>query len=361
MNKRLVNSFTDMVKISSESGNECEFIKHLKNLFQRNFDADCTVDDYGNLFIQIASKNTDSKLPVLFSCHADTVKPGEHIGPVIRDGIIYSGGDTILGADDKAGIAELIEAIRTTESHPELEIVISVGEEMGLTGAKQFDVSVLRAKIGFVVDMDSLEMVVVGGPSCMAIDVEVTGKAAHAGLEPEKGISAIVAASIAIAGLRLGRIDDETTANVGIMEGGNIRNGVPATARVTAECRSLSHEKCVKLAESIKAEFENSARKIGARAEVTLTLQYKAVRIPESSESVQIAKKAIQSLGLTPNTRIIGGANDGQVFNDKGIETVAIGFGGKNPHGLEESIAVSDMEKAVDMLVNIFHQLCSLY
>ena len=357
MNKRLVDTFFEMVKIDSESGEEQEFIAYLKDLFTREFQAECTNDDYGNLIVNIPAKNSARKEPVFFSVHADTVKPGKNIEPILENGIIRSKGDTILGADDKAGIAELFEAIRTADRYPPLEIVISREEEIGLMGAKHLDLSLLKSKMGFLIDMDALDAIVIGGPSRMIIDVEIVGKAAHAGMEPEKGISAIKAASYAISILKEGWIDEETTANVGIIEGGEIRNGVPEKARIKAECRSLTHEKCIKQGELIKEVFETSAKSIGARAEVNLELAYKVVRIPENSEVATIAKRAVESVGLEPQVRVICGGTDGSIYNEKGIQTVVIGTGVKSEHSKDENIAVTDMEKAVSMIHQILTEL----
>lgn len=350
MNERLVNTFFEMVKIDSESGEEQKFISYLKNLFAREFLSKCTIDDYGNLVVNVPPKDSTCKEPVFFSVHADTVKPGKGIEPILENGIINSKGDTILGADDKAGIAELVEALRTANRHPPLEIVVSREEEIGLVGARHLDVSTLQSKMGFLIDMDALDAVVIGGPSHMIIDIEIIGKAAHAGMEPEKGISAIRAASYAISVLKEGWIDEETTTNVGIIEGGEIRNGVPEKTRIKAECRSLTHEKCVAQSELIKEVFETVAKSTGASCEVKMEMAYKAVRISEDTEVVSIAKKAVESVGLEPQVRVICGGTDGSIYNEKGIQTVVIGFGGKAEHTQNENIAVEDMEKAVKMI-----------
>ena len=343
----------EMVRIDSESGEEKKFIDYLKNLFTREFKAKCVVDTFGNLIATIPAKNSTRTESVFFSCHADTVKPGKGIEPVLANGVIRSKGETILGADDKAGIAELVEALRTTDRHPPLEIVVSREEEIGLVGAKHLDTGSLRSKMGFLIDMDALDAVVIGGPSHMIIDVEITGKAAHAGMEPEKGISAIKAASCAIAILKEGWIDKETTVNVGIIEGGEIRNGVPEKAKIKAECRSLTHEKCIAQSELVKQIFETAAKSVGARAQVKMELAYKAVSISEDSQVVSIAKKAVESVGLTPRVMTICGGTDGSIYNEKGVQTVVIGMGGKAEHSKDEHIAVEDMEKAVRMIQTI--------
>jgi len=325
MSKEIIETFCKMVQISSESGEEEEFILYLKDLFEKRFKARCIIDNYGNLIIKISSKNTNCQEPVFFGFHADTVKPGKNIEPILKDGIIFSKGNTILGADDKAGIAEMFEAIRTAEQYPPLEIVVVRQEETGLLGSKNLDVSLIDSKIGFVVDMDGLQDIVIGGPSYMKIEVKIIGRAAHAGMEPEKGVSSIKAAAYAISILKEGWIDEETTVNVGIIKGGQILNAVPDKTHVKIECRSQSHEKCL------------------------------CQR--EDAEVVKVVKRAVSGVGLKPNVRIICGGTDASNYNKKGIETVVIGMGVKAEHTKEENITVADMDKAVDIIQHIFKEL----
>jgi tripeptide aminopeptidase len=359
MSDRLVNTFCEMVKIGSESGNEKAFLSYLAGLFTQNLHADCRFDGFGNLIARLPAKGCAGKPPVLFGCHGDTVKPGQGIEPVVIDGVVRSQGETILGADDKAGIAELYEAALSAERHPELEIVITREEEMGLVGAKSLDTSGLRAKMGFILDGDVLDSIVIGGPSHMLIDVDITGRAAHAGMEPEKGISAIKAASHAISILKEGWVDKETTANVGIIEGGRIRNGVPEKATVKAECRSLNHDTCIAQSNVMKEVFEAAAKAIGARAEVKLTLGYKAARISENAPVVGKARKAIEKIGLKPETRVICGGTDASILNEKGIQTVVLGIGVRAEHSNDEHVLVADMESAVTLLHHLFDELCA--
>ncbi len=348
---KLTELFCELARIDSESGEEERFIQHLSGLFARGLGAECDRDGYGNLICKLPAKGAPpGARPLLLAAHADTVKPGKGIEPVIENGVIRAKGETILGADDKAGIAELFEAVRTAMRHPPLEIVITRSEEIGLLGAKNLDYSKLSARQGFVLDSDRLDTVIIGGPSHFSIDVEITGKAAHAGMEPEKGISAIKTAAIAIAGLPEGRLDEETTANVGIIRGGEIRNGVPEKAFIQAECRSLNHEKAVHQAGVMKRAFEAAAAKMGAKVDIKVELEYKASRIPEDSPTVLLAKEAIASVGLAPKAKVITGGTDASVLNSQGIETAVLGVGVEAEHSKEEQIAISDMETAVEII-----------
>lgn len=354
MEDRLVRTFREFVRIDSESGEERRFLDHLKLFLEEQLGAKCTLDEYGNLLAALEGRNSDRESPVLFACHGDTVKPGKGIEPIIEGDVIRSRGNTILGADDKAGIAQFTEAIRTADRYPPIEFVVTREEETGLVGARHLDFGALRATEGFVLDMDSLDAIVVGGPSHMLIDVTFVGKAAHAGMEPEKGISSIVAASHAIAALPLGRLDDRTTANVGMIEGGVIRNGVPETTTIRAECRSLDHKRAVEVAGLMEEICVANARSVGASADVHCELAYRACSVAEDTVVVAIAKDALSAVGFDPNVQVICGGTDASIYNEKGIQTVILGTGARAEHSSDEHILISDMHKAVEILQRIF-------
>jgi len=350
---RLVASFAEMVRIDSESGNEKRFLTYLSERLANEVNATCTFDGYGNLIARVPAANSASVQPILFGVHGDTVKPGVDIEPVIHDGVIRSRNDTILGADDKAGIAELIEAVQTAERHPPLELVVTREEELGARGARHLDFTLINSQAGFVVDMDALNAVVIGGPSKMAIDVEITGRAAHAAMEPEKGISAVRVAARAIMDLDEGRIDDGTTVNVGIVRGGEIRNGVPARTIVELECRSLSHETCLKQGRHICDLFEKAAAEAGAAVSISTELSYRASHVPDDSPTIAAAVDALEASGLQPDVRTIVGGTDASILNNKGIQTVVLGAGMRNEHSTNEEIDISSMHTAVQVLRHI--------
>jgi len=353
-NKHLIDTFFRLVQIDSESGEEKKVIQYLKDLFEKEFQAKCTIDSYGNLIAAVSPKNSSRTQPVLFGMHADTVVPGKGIEPVLEDGIIRSKGHTILGADDKAGIAELVEGLRTAECYPPMEIVISREEEVGHLGTKNLDASMLKSKMGFVLDSKDIDTIIIGGPSNMFIDIEIIGKAAHAGMNPEKGISAIKAASYAVSILKEGWIDKETTVNVGTIKAGNVRNSVPEKAELQAQCRSLNHDKCIHQSDLVKQVFDTAALSIGARADVKLNLAYKAMKVPEDAEVVAVAQKAMVGMGLKPQLRVIGGGSDASEYNAIGIQSVVLGTGVHLEHTEDEHVYVQDLQKAVDLLKKIF-------
>jgi tripeptide aminopeptidase len=350
---RMVAQFMEMVQIDSESGDEAAFLAWLGPVLE-GLGAKAGLDSYGNLIATLPGKGSTA-LPILLSCHGDTVKPGRGIRPVLAEGVVRSSGDTILGADDKAGIAELLEAIRVAPVHPPLEIAISRQEEIGLLGVKRLDYSRLTARRGFLLDNDTLDTIITGGPSYFSIDATVRGKAAHAGMEPEKGINAITAAARAIAALRLGRLDAETTSNVGIIQGGLIRNGVPDLCTFAAECRSLDHAKGQALADELVATIQREVAASGATVELEVNNLCKASCIdPETSWTVQVAKKALAEQGIKAEAALMCGFTDASIYNNHGIEMAVVGIGARLEHALDEHIRVEDMERAVAMVVAIF-------
>ncbi len=353
MNNRMIKQFMEMVQIESESGNEADFMNYLKPEFEK-VGAKVRIDHYGNLIAIFTGKGCIGKDPILMSCHGDTVQPGKGIEPVLKDGIIRSKGNTILGADDKAGIAELLEALRIAQVRPPVEVAITRQEEVGLLGVKELDFSLFNAKKGYLLDNDELETIIIGGPSYYAIDVKIKGRGAHAGMEPEKGINAIQAAAFAIAKLRLGRLDEETTANVGVIHGGIIRNGVPDNVTFLAECRSLNHEKAERLSKEMETIIREEVSKNGSEVKITIDNKCKAVQINPVSEVVEISKKALKSVGIEAKTTFITGFTDASIYNNNGIEMAGVGIGAKMEHSTEEHIYVRDMEKAKDMIVEIF-------
>ena len=353
MSQAMIDQFMEMVRIPSESGDEARFLDYLLEIF-KGMGGQAQKDGYGNLIAKFPAKGSTATEPILLSCHGDTVQPGQGIEPVLEDGIIRSKGETILGADDKAGIAEMLEAIRTAEIHPPLEIAISRQEEVGLFGVKNMDYARITAKKGYLLDNDTLDTIIIGGPSYFAMDVEITGKAAHAGMEPEKGINAIVAAAKAIAKLNLGRLDHETTANVGVIKGGLIRNGVPDKASFLAECRILNHDKAQKVADEMERIIQEEVAAVGAQVQIQTNNLCKAVDIPEEAFTVRTAKAALKTVGIDAKATFMTGFTDASIYNNMGIEMAVVGIGAQNEHSTDECIAVADMEKAVAMIKEIF-------
>lgn len=351
--ERLVRQFIEMVQIDSESGEEAGMMQYLLEAFHA-VGAAAELDSYGNLLARLPAKGArEGAAPLLLSCHADTVKPGRNIRPVIEGGVIRSGGDTILGADDKAGLAEMLEALRIAPIRPPVEIAVSRQEEVGLLGVKNMDFSRITARKGFLLDNDTLDSIVTGGPSYFTLDVTFHGRAAHAGMEPEKGINAIVAAAKAISALRLGRLDARTTANVGVIQGGLVRNGVPDSCTFLAECRSLDHPTAAALAEEMAAIIRREGEAAGARVDLEVRCMCEAVNIAEDAPTVLTALRALSTVGVNASTTLITGFTDASIYNNKGIECAVIGIGARDEHATTEHIHISDMEAATRAVVEI--------
>ena len=350
MKDRLVERFCSMVRIDSESGNEARFIEWTKGQLEAELSATCTIDEHGNLVAKVSAKGAaESAQPIFLAAHADTVKPGVGIEPIVEDDVIRSNGETILGADDKAGLAAIIEAVLTAQRRPPVEIVVTRGEEIGLVGARNLDLSLLDAKRGIIADSDALNEVIIGGPTHASLDVEIIGRASHAAA-PEHGISAIRVATQAMTRFEEGKLDDETVANVGTIHGGMIRNGVPERVTIEAECRSLDHDKCLRQAEAMRAAFEGAASDAGATANVDVRIEYEASRTPDDSSIVRLAQEAISAAGLDPKTQVILGGTDALILSGRGLETAVLGVGGQAAHSTDERIRIADLEKATEIL-----------
>ncbi len=351
--QRLVDAFMAYVQISSPTKQEGRFAaficKELEalGLEVRIDDAGEKVgSDTGNVIARLKG-NADGDT-ILFSCHMDTVSPSTFIKPEIRDGIIYSDGTTILGGDNKAGIAAVVEALHTLVennlNHPDIEVIFSIFEEGGLHGAKNLDFSQIKSKHIFVLDSGGDPgQIIVKGPAQDKLEFKVIGKPAHAGVAPEEGISAIMVASHAISKMNLLRIDSETTANIGRIEGGSVTNIVPAETVVIAEARSLDNDKLKKQSDHMVACFEDAAMAFGAKVEVKVTRMYSAFSVDDNAPIVQKAMAACTNIGLKAYTTASGGGSDTNVFNANGIAAINLGIGEKKPHTLDEHLHIKDL------------------
>ncbi len=355
MKNELNDYFFRMVQVDSESGEERDFLQLIDRLFSEELGAQTRYDSYGNLIIRVKEKNCRKKEPLLFCCHGDTVKPGKGIEPILKNGVIYSKGDTILGADDKAGIAEILVALKRASQMPPVEVFITRQEEVGLSGSSHLDQDCFKSRKGYVLDSEALDEIIVGGPSRIEMKITMIGKAAHA-VEPEKGISAIEMAAQGISLLQTGWVDPLTVVNIGLIEGGQVINAVPEKTVIQIDCRSQQHQRCLAQSRKIRKVFQTVARARGGRVEIETKLGLKASRIPEDSPVVKLAKKAIQSVGLKPQCKVICGGTDASNLNQKGIQAAVLGTGVQLPHSKEEHIAVKDMEKMVDILTALLKE-----
>jgi tripeptide aminopeptidase len=347
---RLLKTFLDLVAIDSPSGHEAAVGRELLARF-RDLGGEVSQDEHGNV---IARWNGTGDW-LLLSAHMDTVGQDIGIKPQIRDGVIYSDGTTILGGDDKSGVAailEVIEALREDgAAHPPLEVVISVGEEVGLQGAKWLDKSQLRARQGYVLDSGGpIGTVVMSAPSQDSLRVVMHGKKAHAGSEPENGINAIRVAAEAIAAMPLGRIDFETTSNIGVIQGGMATNIVPDEVILRGEARSRDNAKLDAQTKAMVDAFEAAASQHGARAEVHVTRAYNTYRLSSDDAVVRRAVDAAERLGFEPAFRDSGGGADANIYAEAGIRCAVLSTGMAAVHTPQEHLAIDDMLNATRLL-----------
>ena len=352
--QRLVDQFITMAKISSPSRQEGRLAAYLRTelealgfLVEADAAGELAGGDTGNLIATLPG-TTDAE-PLLFSCHMDTVTPCIGVVPVIKNGVIRSDGTTILGGDDKAGIAAILEGVRRIRErgvrHGLIQAVFTICEEVGMHGAIGLDYSKVKATRAFILDADGpIGQILVRGPAKDAIHAVIHGRSAHAGLKPEAGISAIQVAARAIERMKLLRIDEETTANLGQIAGGGATNIVTDRVEITAEARSLTNDKLDAQGAHMKACFEDAAREFGATAEVTIERSYYAFSLDADEPVVRHCAAAMRHLGLTPTLASTGGGSDCNVFNRHGMKAVDLSIGMTDVHTCKESLRVDDLE-----------------
>ena len=353
--ERVLKAFIELAKIDSPSWAEGRIAAHLEQELQVmgftvGFDgsAEAVGSDTGNLIARLPGTAPGR---IMLAAHMDNVEPCEGIEPVVGDdGVVRSQGDTVLGADDKAGVAAILEAVRSVleagRPRPEIHVLFTTCEEQSLLGAKALPDGVFEGDIPcFVLDADGAPgTLVIGAPYHYSFQATFTGKAAHAGVEPEAGRSAIQMAACAIAAMELGRLDGDTTANVGMVEGGRAVNIVPDLCTVSGECRSLYADKAEALRARITQALEEGAQRFGGAADVQWELDYPGILYSDDDPLVAKAAEVAQAVGLVPRLVFSGGGADTNVLATKGTRPLTLGIGMKDFHSLTEHIAVKDLE-----------------
>jgi len=309
--------------------------------------------DTGNIYCRLPGGNGGGT-PIFLCAHTDTVPPEAAIDPVVEDGIVRNAAETILGSDNKAAVVVMLEATRQileeSRPHAGIELLFTPQEEVSLRGAAEFDHTRLVAQTGFVYDQGAaIGEIVLGSPHGRLLDFRFHGRAAHAGMAPEEGRSAIAAASRAIADFRLGRIDEETSANVGVIAGGTARNVVPEWCSFQAEVRSHDERKATELVREMleTAAFAASLAECAVESEVRPS--FPGYRFRESDPPVQLAATALQRAGFEPSYALSGGGADANVFNARGLSCVNLANGMMEIHTPDEHIAVADLDAMVEV------------
>lgn len=357
-NRRVIDTFLECVRISSPSWKEEPMIRYIERAAASlGFTSErVPCRDSFNLIVRVPGD--EKRPPVIFAAHTDTVTPCDNVKPVETATKITSDGTTILGGDDKAAVAAFIEAMRVVKEspfeHPPVEFVFTCAEEVGLCGMKGMDYSKLRSKRGFVFDCSgAIGTMILQAPSQIILKVKVTGKAAHAGIEPEKGINAIRVLSEIIAKLPNGRIDKETTANVGIVSGGRATNIVPETASFDMEMRSLDRKKLSALEKKVKEIIKKTAASRKAKSVIDSAIEYRDFSIPKTAPLVKTVEKAAAMIGVKPRYSSSGGGSDTNILNAKGIKAVNLSIGMSNVHTTGEFILKSDIIKGAELVLAI--------
>jgi tripeptide aminopeptidase len=351
--------FLELVRVPSPSGEErvvadqvIEYLQALALPVDED-DVGTRIDStIGNLLCRIEPSGEGT--PLFFCAHLDTVPPEGPIEPVVEDGVVRNGGGTILGADNKAAVAAMLEATRriVAENRPHggIELLFTPKEEVGLRGAEAFDQERLHARLGYVYDhAGPIGEVILGAPYQVKLDASFRGRAAHSGMYPEEGRSAIAAAARAIADLRLGRLDEETTANVGEIHGGTARNIVPERCSFAAEARCHDERKLGELVQEMLETITFAAQVSDCDVETAVDPSARGYRFKRDDEAVRLAAAALERTGFQPTYGLSGGGADANVFNERGLQCLNLANGMTDIHTPDERIAVADLERMVDV------------
>src|SRR5438067_1276553 len=360
MPSEVVDLFTELAALPSPPGEE-RLVADAVTRYLRDLGLTVEEDDagaevgstMGNLYCRVEPRGSGGT-PIFLCAHLDTVPPEGPLEPVIEDGVVRNAGGTILGADNKSAVAAMLEGTRRVlaESRPHggIELLFTPKEEVGLLGAAAFDQHRLQAKVGYVYDQAApIGDVILGAPYSHSMEVRFHGRASHSGMYPEEGRSAIAAAARAIADLRLGRIDEETTANVGIIEGGTAGNIVPEWCTFLAEARSHDERKLADVVQEMLDAISFAAGLEDCEVETEVHKSYRGYRFKRDDDVVRIADAALERSGFTPSYGLSGGAADANVFNEHGLQCLNLANGMQDIHTPDERIAVDDLERMVDV------------
>jgi tripeptide aminopeptidase len=355
----VLDLFTELAAIPSPPGEEravadvvTAYLRDL-GLAAEEDDAGKKVDStIGNIFARV--EGTTDGTPIFLCAHLDTVPPVGPIEPVVDDGVVRNTGGTILGADNKSAVAAMLDATRRVlaenRPHAGIELLFTPKEEVGLLGAAAFDHTRLRARVGYVYDQAApIGDVILGAPHSQSMEVRFHGRAAHSGMYPEEGRSAIAAAARAIADLRLGRIDEETTANVGTIQGGTAGNIVPEWCTFLAEARSHDERKLADVVQEMLDAISFAAGLEDCEVETEVHKSYRGYRFKRDDEVVRLAHAALERAGYTPSYGLSGGAADANVFNERGLQCLNLANGMQDIHTPDERIAVDDLDGMVEV------------
>jgi len=359
---RVCDIFRELVGIDSESRSEGQISRHVSEFFER-LGCRCVDDgaggktggECGNLVVRVDGAGGSGTRPLIYSAHLDTVEPGREVVLLEDEETFTSDGRTVLGADDKAGLAAIMAAVEALAAkgarHGPLEVVLTVQEELGLAGARNLDFSLVDGNRAVVLDgSGGIGGIVTEAPTRWYMRFTVTGRSAHAGIEPERGVNAVACAANAVSRLETGRLDGGTTTNVGVIQGGTAANVVPGRAVVTCEVRGLSDARAEEEKSKMREAFELAASGAGCSLEVEETCSFRRFAIDTGSEHVRHIASSMEACGIEPFYITSGGGSDANVFNEHGIEAVNINMGFRDAHSGRESVGKADLAAAASLL-----------
>lgn len=362
---RIFEEFKELVAIPCHSTKERQIFEVVKAKLEKlgfvveEDDAAAKVDgECGNMWAFLHG-NKAGATKVLLSGHLDGVEPCGGTTVVRKDGILYSDGTTILGSDDKSGVVAILEGVRMileeNAEHGDIQVLLTIAEEGGVNGSRCMDKSKLNADVGYALDSEGAPgEIIVGAPGQYKYSIKVIGKTAHGGMEPEKGINSVMVAAKALAEVkRYGRIDEETTANIGIINGGIATNIVPALVEIQGDARSRNSEKLIAIRDEIVNTICSAVEKQGAKAEADVVLKYNSFLVDENSKVVELAKDACAQFGFEPNVGLTGGGSDANFINAYGVPCVILGTGMSNVHTVDEYIKEEDIYNSALMVYGI--------
>jgi tripeptide aminopeptidase len=366
-NDRLVQNFLTLGLIDGIHGKESDVAREMTGRFD-TLGMESRIDDAGSTFggntgnIHARMKGTVDVQPVLLCAHMDTVQSTKNLKHVLKNGTIATDGTTILGGDDRSGLAIILEILQTLHDekipHGPIEVLCTVCEEAGMHGAKYVKRSDFSAPFGFVFDCQaSPGNYIVEAPAAVSFKAVVHGRSAHAAVSPEKGIHAIEIASKAIAALKLGRWDQTGMMNIGTIHGGTSINVVPDVVEITGETRNANEEKLKYQIEYIKKAFHNAAADAGGTVDLTFVEKYGGYQFTDENPMIRIASAAIREAGLEPTPLKYAGGSDANVLNKNGIPMLNLGVGFKNAHSFQEYIAVEDLIITARIGLNLVRQI----
>lgn len=353
--QRVLNEFYELIQIPCPSLQERVVADILKKRLE---ELGCTVTEdvesakllggsAGNLVADL--KGTVAGAPaILLSAHMDCVNPCAGIKPCLENGVIRSDGTTILGGDDKGGIVAILETLRCLKEqnlpHGDIQVIFSVSEEQGCAGIKNLDTALLHADMGFALDSSGRPgKIIYAAPGQNKIFAKIHGKTAHGGIAPEKGINAIKKATEILIDIPTGRVDEETTCNIGIIHGGSATNIVPDLVEVAMDCRSRNPEKLENLTDKIVTIFKQGGEKAEVPVDVEVRSSYKPYCLAKDSAVIELAAKTAKALQLPVDITATGGGSDSSHFNGYGVPCTVLGTGMTNVHTVDEILLEEDL------------------